>query len=554
MRDPYVKNKVHTHRKRQVIAAAIAMAAGTAFTVGSVQASDPTQAGARLPLPLSAASQPSSTGNSLQVNPFCLPDEPAVRRDIQLASGSESSSTIRLKPIGVAIGLQTPTDGEPRRVNAPAMTIETPEPTPVQTNPMAVESNALASQPVLDSTVAQVTGEVEASEQGSRTFESQDRQINSPKASSIILLPMKRTFLNADEIASDERQIVAEAVPQARPSHPEPMVIPQAPEYTPVEMMDEVVQDDSELVQATDVDDEPVMFSFSDGGVENLDETESISEDFADDDVADLVVKTESTARPSNDLAGSAGVEPLSLDSIEDARPIGDDAAPRRNQYVKSHDEASIAKLTRSSEKSLQSRRYRPPVAVQPMTIAIEDVVASPEFQVRSAEDTGVELSKTHAEKLVENTTVIPLYLNRAEVRSLTLGAQLRSVEVADKNVCQAFAAGPNQLRLIGTGNGVTRLVVWAEPIEGRSTPRVKTFDIHVKDEVETGGVQAGNQIEMLNQSIANAFPDADVLVRQGQQELIVIGRCGSEATAKKILRMVRKACLAPVDDQLKVR
>ncbi|TWU01075.1 pilus assembly protein N-terminal domain-containing protein [Stieleria varia] len=145
---------------------------------------------------------------------------------------------------------------------------------------------------------------------------------------------------------------------------------------------------------------------------------------------------------------------------------------------------------------------------------------------------------------------VTTLNMSRTQVRSLTIGGQLRRVTVADKDVCQVIASGPNQLKLIGTGNGSTKLVVWADTEAGGPT-RVKTFEIQVQDAVESTGGSLGNKTQLLNQTISRMFPSAKIRVTQNEDHLLVSGRCPDEVTAKQIVRMVRKTCLVPVRDSL---
>ena len=144
------------------------------------------------------------------------------------------------------------------------------------------------------------------------------------------------------------------------------------------------------------------------------------------------------------------------------------------------------------------------------------------------------------------------LHITKAQVRSLTIGGHVRRIDVGDQGVCQAIATGPNQLKLIGTGNGVTRLVVWADT--KNSPTRVRTFEIHVEEAIEATGASLRGKTRMLNDSILHMFPNADVSVQQERDRLIVAGDCDSEAEAKKIIRMVRKTCLIPVRDEIKVR
>lgn len=147
----------------------------------------------------------------------------------------------------------------------------------------------------------------------------------------------------------------------------------------------------------------------------------------------------------------------------------------------------------------------------------------------------------------------VVLNLSRAQVRSMTIAGRLRRVSIANKDVCQAFAAGANQLKLIGTGIGKTKLTIWADVAPGEST-RVQTFDIDVSNDVDAIGDKISAHTALLNDSIDKAFPRASVVVSRESGKLVVTGRCDNEDTAKQIVRMVRKSCLVPVQDNLLVR
>ena len=293
--------------------------------------------------------------------------------------------------------------------------------------------------------------------------------------------------------------------------------------------------------------------------IERTFESERMTEAAATEDNAKPIADVEdvATTAPSSPPLGvvepfviSDVAEEMELMPIESA--ISDQAQPPIAIY---RSQPTVAGPVKSANESLHSKRYRPPVAVKPVPIVVmRDAVAEPAGiagstvqQVEAPNLDGV-LRASRAAKLT------PLYMTRAQVRSLTLGGEVRRVQVADETVCQAFAAGPNQLKLIGTGNGVTRLVVWADSDNADAPTRVRAFEIHVKDTVETTGDALGNNAERLNQSIRSAFPHANVLVRNYRGQLVVAGHCESEATAKKIIRMVRKTCLVPVKDELVVR
>ncbi|MCA9140458.1 MAG: pilus assembly protein N-terminal domain-containing protein, partial [Planctomycetales bacterium] len=147
----------------------------------------------------------------------------------------------------------------------------------------------------------------------------------------------------------------------------------------------------------------------------------------------------------------------------------------------------------------------------------------------------------------------VVLQLSRAQVRSMTIGGRLRRVSIANKDVCQAFASGANQIKLIGTGIGQTQLTIWADIVPGEPT-RMQTFDVDVSEAVNATGDKIAEHTALLNDSIDKAFPRASVVVSRQGGELVVTGHCDDEATAKQIVRMVRKSCLVPVQDNLKVR
>ncbi|MCD0461574.1 pilus assembly protein N-terminal domain-containing protein [Roseiconus lacunae] len=147
----------------------------------------------------------------------------------------------------------------------------------------------------------------------------------------------------------------------------------------------------------------------------------------------------------------------------------------------------------------------------------------------------------------------IVLRLRRGQVRSMTIGGTLRGVNIADKETCQAFAAGANEFKLIGTGLGTTELTVWADVRSGKPTQK-QTFRIVVSESLDATGDQVTERTDLLNDSIQQAFPTASVLVTQRQGQLFVEGECPSESVATQIIRLVRKSCLIPVQDKLVVR
>ena len=223
-------------------------------------------------------------------------------------------------------------------------------------------------------------------------------------------------------------------------------------------------------------------------------------------------------------------------------------------------------------------KRYRPPVAVQaiPGKVTRQNTTASKNSpKVKAVSEMVIEDAETQqptvdlqqamrldtASELKDKSLILgpdvkltQLHMNQAQVRSLTLGGSVRGLRVGDKGVCQAFASGPNQLKLIGTGIGTTRLVVWAQSNGEADEVLMRAFEIHVDEVVPSEGNSIENTTLLLNQSIQKVFPRSRAKVQLVRGELCVTGTCESQESAEKIIRMVRKSCLIPVRDQLTVK
>jgi hypothetical protein len=214
----------------------------------------------------------------------------------------------------------------------------------------------------------------------------------------------------------------------------------------------------------------------------------------------------------------------------------------------------SSAQLTRSAagdrSSSERSKRYRPPVEVEPVPSEIKRLNqgGSSDGPVRAV--AAFPLDSVPTTTSVSGQATI-LQLDVASVRSLTIAGSLKSVEVADPLVCQAVSSGPNQVKLIGTGIGVTRLMLTANADASGQSPLQRAFEIHVIDAPTTNAESLAETAATLNHSIQEAFPHCQVVVQQQRAGLMVAGRCDSQQSAKKIMRMVRKTCLVPVADEL---
>lgn len=156
-------------------------------------------------------------------------------------------------------------------------------------------------------------------------------------------------------------------------------------------------------------------------------------------------------------------------------------------------------------------------------------------------------------EGVPEDIDVTPLSIEPAQVRSLTILGDLKRFAVADNEVCQIFRSGESQLKVIGVEAGVTQLAVWAVTESGEP-PKLRVFEIRVAEALGRGGPLADDPTERLNDSLRRVFPAADVRVHRRGDTLVVSGRCGGNAAATEIIRLVRKSCLIPVKDELVIR
>jgi hypothetical protein len=460
----------------------------------------------------------------IRTNPFCQESQQTDVDEVHLASG-RNQSIIRLKPIGRAIGLKSLNTTEtqsslPKMISGSKMTIES-VPSVVRMNPL-IDSVHHGDRELVDVEVA-------PAESAGTTARNQRR--------STIMLMRNPTGSKTQESPVVEPSIPVGSAPKTRPPT---------------------------------VEQEPVLFSLTDRSA-----SDSISESRSKP-------KPERTPEPTGNTKGvtenqaavtesilSAGLRRSKARNTVRVMPAGDEpseplvlepAPPTIDKQVKISEPASVA-ATDSGISIIRSRgiktartnrpkRYRPPVEVKSIPIEIERQLPASTPSVPVAV---VPAFQTGPVELVDAAAVKPtkLTIDLAQVRSLTVGGRLQKVKVADSTVCKVVASGPQQLKLIGTGEGITQLVVLADGNESGQNPLQRTFQIHVTDTRQVTGHTTPETCELLNQSIRETFPGCEVIVVQRDKELMVAGRCDSQSSAKKILRMVRSTCLVPVRDEL---
>lgn len=259
----------------------------------------------------------------------------------------------------------------------------------------------------------------------------------------------------------------------------------------------------------------------------------------------------------------------------ESQRLAAEADASRRSANEPSHVASRVESTERGGRLATAAQRYRPPVAIAAPPLAVERPATDPAasivrptvktvaaLELDSTELNSIERSQPSQESpsVFETKSAgasgsqhVQLHLDAAQVRSLTIGGKLRRVQVADDRICQAIATGASELKLIGVSDGRTQLSVWADPADGGETQQ-RIFNVRVGGRSESAGHSIGDAIAMLNRSIDNAFPMAQVTVRQLRDRLVVSGHCASEDSATEIIRLVRKTCLIPVRDELVVR
>lgn len=145
------------------------------------------------------------------------------------------------------------------------------------------------------------------------------------------------------------------------------------------------------------------------------------------------------------------------------------------------------------------------------------------------------------------------LSMQRGKVRSLKVGDSIPRFEIEDESICQVLRGGSNELRLIGIQSGTTRIVVHAA-VSGTSKTQTIGFEIRVSEPGTQFATPLTEQCDRLNRSLNQAFPNCQVKLSVYRNHLVVDGTCDSNTTAREILRMIRKACLVPLQDQLVIQ
>ncbi|QDV10877.1 hypothetical protein CA51_07310 [Rosistilla oblonga] len=136
-----------------------------------------------------------------------------------------------------------------------------------------------------------------------------------------------------------------------------------------------------------------------------------------------------------------------------------------------------------------------------------------------------------------------------AESRVLFAGDRIVRVSVEHPDVCNAVTTGKESVMVVGRKLGRTRVAIWTE-----STPNLEP-DLYV---IQVDGEQGESEDQQLagkmSATVTSMFSDAQVTVQVVEDGFVVSGTAETETQARKIMQVVRSACLRRVRDEIVVR
>lgn len=142
------------------------------------------------------------------------------------------------------------------------------------------------------------------------------------------------------------------------------------------------------------------------------------------------------------------------------------------------------------------------------------------------------------------------ILIQSAETRTITPAEPVRRVRLEDREICEAVLVGPHKLLLIGRRDGTTRLSVWSSD---HREPALYEVTV-VSRQAAPGQSPLLAVAERLTETIAATYPRCHVQIVPDGDGLKVRGRVDSADSAKEIMRLVRRACLKSVTDNLEIR
>jgi hypothetical protein len=128
--------------------------------------------------------------------------------------------------------------------------------------------------------------------------------------------------------------------------------------------------------------------------------------------------------------------------------------------------------------------------------------------------------------------------------------APIADLSVEQTEICRLIQTGPATYTILGLEAGTTRIAVITSRADGKHDVQISQVTVDGR----VGGASKGvsELAQEISHSLALLYPQYAIDVDFLDKSLIVQGEVGSEAEAKQVLNLVRKASLLPVIDRLK--
>lgn len=142
-----------------------------------------------------------------------------------------------------------------------------------------------------------------------------------------------------------------------------------------------------------------------------------------------------------------------------------------------------------------------------------------------------------------------PIEVSEFDSVTVQIEASTNEISIEHPDVCQAVRTGKSTISLVGVQSGTTRLAILNTSAQGKRTVEVRQVTITNKSKTQTDLERFANE---MSRTLRLMFASSEVEVSAHQGKLIVSGIANSESDAKKILSLVRKTSLMPVQDDLR--
>ncbi|QDV67418.1 hypothetical protein Poly24_11130 [Rosistilla carotiformis] len=203
-------------------------------------------------------------------------------------------------------------------------------------------------------------------------------------------------------------------------------------------------------------------------------------------------------------------------------------------------DKTSVTKSQEPTPQPTLVRENKVVVDVPPA-----DAIAKP----KSVADRAVVAIKSTMDLEANLVTRSQFAVSVAESRMLFAGDRIVRVSVEHPDVCNAVTTGKESVMVVGRKLGRTRVAIWTE-----STPNLEP-ELYV---VQVDGAEGESEDQRLagqmTGTVASMFSEANVKVHVVEDGFAVSGTAETESQARKIMQVVRSACLRRVRDEIVVR